>query len=273
MSERSDERKGIDRALKVVRREGQKAAAIHAVVEGAVVLLAVNLGLSTAGIALPGPEYARQAVAAGLGLAVFLGAFLVRIRRPLVEQFEAANPEVREALRTARDAARAGEENAVVRRLYADVLDGLKRTSGTRLVNTRRLVGGLALVMLLSVATVQVSVVGLDLTGESSTDAITGEGADSENDYRGLESGDAILGNETDVEEGDEELDAVISGSGGEGTAEETVDRSYDSSGFSAAGSYEAEQAGFSESDDVEDADIIREYNLEIRGESDGGEE
>jgi hypothetical protein len=270
MSERTDERERLEQALTAVRREGQKAAAIHAVVEGAVVLMTVNFGLTIVGVSLPGPTYARQAVAAALGLAVFLGAFLVRVRRPLVEQFEAANPEVREALRTARDAALDGAENAVARRLYADVLDGLQHASGARLVRTRRLVGGLVLLMLLSVATVQVSVVGLDLAGGSSADALEDDGSDSGNDYRGLESGDKILGNETDVDGGDEDLDAVIGGTGSEAGSGETVNSSAGSGGFSATGSYEAEQAGFSESDDVEDADIIREYNLEIRG---GGDE
>jgi hypothetical protein len=272
MSERSEERERVEQALTAVRREGQKAAAIHAVVEGAVVLLAVNFGLTMVGVGLPGPTYARQAVAAVLGLAVFLGAFLVRIRRPLVEQFEAANPEVREALRTARDAALDDEENAVARRLYADVLDRLQQASGARLVRTRRLVGGLALIMLLSVATVQVSVVGLDLAGRQSDATVEGDAADSGTEYRGLESGDKILGNETDVDGGDEDLDAVIGGTGSEAGSGETVNSSAGAGGFSAAGSYEAQQAGFSASDDVEDAEIIREYNLEIRGGGDDQE-
>ncbi|MEF8841392.1 MAG: hypothetical protein V5A62_07155 [Haloarculaceae archaeon] len=257
-------RERVERAVSRVRREGQKAAAVHAIVDAAAITLAVNLGLSVLGLPLPGPEYARQAVAVGVGLLVGVVEFVARVRVPLVERFEAVNPEVREALRTARDAARAGSETRVAGRLYEDVLAGLRQASSADLVSTRRVAGTVLLVIVLSAVTVQASVVGLDLTN-SPEDVDTGGEDRSDRDYGGLEDGDEILGEETDVDEGSDDLDAVVGGSaGGEGGGE-SQDRSYDSGGFSASGSYDAQQSGFAPSEEVENADIIREYNVRIR--------
>jgi hypothetical protein len=257
-------RERVERAVRRVRREGQKAAAIHAIVDAAAITLAVNLGLSVLGLPLPGPEYAGQAVAVGVGLLVGLGEFVARVRVPLVERFEEVNPEVREALRTARDAARAGAETRVAGRLYEDVLAGLRQASSADLVSTRRLTWAVLLMIVLSAVTVQASVVGLDLTNPPE-DVDTGDGDRAERDYGGLEDGDEILGEETDVDEGSDDLDAVVGGSAGGEGGEESQDRSYDSGGFSGSGSYDAQQSGFAPNEEVENADIIREYNVRIR--------
>jgi len=257
-------RERVERAVRRVRREGYKAAAVHAVVDAAAVALAVNLALTVAGLDLPGPAYARQAVAVGLGLLVGLVEFALRVRVPLVERFEEVNPEVREALRTARDAARSGSETRVAGRLYEDVLGGLRRASSADLVDTRRLAGTVILMLVVSAATVQASVVGLDLTPEP-RDVDTGDRDGSEDDYGGLEDGDEILGEETDVDEGSDDLDAVVGGSSGGDGGGRSEDRSHESGGFSSSGSYDAQQSGFAPAADVENADIIREYNVRIR--------
>lgn len=260
-------RERVERAVRRVRREGQKAAAVHAIVDAAAVTLAVNLGLTVLGLPLPGPEYARRAVAVGVGLLVGVVEFALRVRVPLVERFEDVNPAVREALRTARDAARAGAETRVAGRLYEDVLAGLRRASSADLVSTRRVGATVLLVVVLSVATVQASVVGLDLTNPPE-DVGAGEEDRQDRDYGGLEDGDEILGEETDVDEGSDELDAVVGGSAGGEGGERSQDRSYDSGGFSGSGSYDAQQSGFAPSEEVENADIIRDYNVRIREET-----
>lgn len=257
-------RERVERAVRRVRREGYKAAAIHAAVDAAAVTLGCNLLLTVLGLEIPGPAYTQQAVAVGLGLLVGSVEFGLRLRVPLVERFEAVNPEVREALRTARDSARAGAETRVAGRLYEDVLAGLRRASSADLVSARRVGGTVLLVVVLSVATVQASVVGLDLT-PTREDVDTGETERADRDYEGLQDGDEILGEETDVDGGDDELDAVVGGSAGGDGGEATEDRSYDSGGFSSSGSYDAQQSGFAPAEDVENADIIREYNVRIR--------
>ena len=257
-------RERVERAVRRVRREGYKAAAVQAVVDLAVVTLAVNLALTVLGLDLPGPEYTAQAIAVAVGLLVGVGEFAVRVRVPLVERFEEVNPEVREALRTARDAARSGAETRVAGHLYEDVLEGLRRASSADLVSTRRVAAGIVLVIVLSAVTVQASVVGLDLTG-GPNELDAGNRDQPREDYGGLEDGNEILGEETDVDQGNDDLDAVIGGSSGGSSGEQAQDRSYEGGGFSASGSYDAQQSGFAPPDEVENADIIREYNVRVR--------
>ncbi|PSP71501.1 hypothetical protein BRC70_04685 [Halobacteriales archaeon QH_6_68_27] len=305
-----DARPRVEAALTEVRRECWKAATLHAVVEATAVFFAANLVLVTVD---PGwlptrfvlPEAVGGLLAGALGvsgpvglpgsgtLAFVLGlvAFAVgigyRVRRPLVEQFEAANPEVREALRTARDAVesegqpqegprseRQGPEPAdslMARRLYADVLDGLDRSSGLALVDQRRLGVGVAAVVLLSVLTVQVAV--LDLNLFDADEEITDDGSAPVNNYTGLLDGDQVLGDSEAVEAGEEELNASVESSGG---GQDVGDeQQFPSDGAPGAGApsngVEGQQAGFAAPERVEDAELVREYNRRIRSEDGAG--
>ena len=283
-------------AIAEIRYEGKKAALVYAVVDAVVVFLLANVvltALSPAGLptqvsvptavtepigaavgrsilALSLPAGAVVGIALG-GLWLF-GEYLYRVRQPLVEQFEAANANVTDALRTARDTVEDGAETRMAARLYEDVLAGLKQSSSTALVDSRRLLGTLVVVILLSLATVQVAVVEVSLLDR---DPVETEATDDRPDeYGGLEDGDAILGDGEDVQAGEENLTAEIDSTGGD----QEVDRSQsfpssDTGGpGSASGTVDSQQAGFAGQDDVEDAALIREYNLRIRGDADDGD-
>jgi uncharacterized membrane protein YgcG len=283
------------RAIREVRSEGRKVAAIYAVVDAAFVVLVVNLALrlyrpsvlpeavalpasvAGAGGAVPGAVHGASVVGLLLGVVAGVAEFALRTRRPLVEQFEAANPPVREALRTARDALDDGANTEMATRLYEDVVGRLRETSSAELVGTRRVVLTTVLVVALSIASIQVAVVDLDLT-----DAIGGSNADdgatrtdpveSDPSQDDLQDGDQILGDAEDVSAGDESLNATIEGSGegsgGGGSGSTAPPSSYDSGGFS-GGSVESQRAGFAEQEQIEDAELIREYNLKIRDDGD----
>jgi hypothetical protein len=293
-TEATDVERRIRRALVQIRREGWKVAVIYATVDAALATLLANLvltvfevaalptrtpipgvvldALAAVGVSRAEPTVSSAAVVGlGLGLLVFGVEVAWRVRRPLVEQFEAANPDLRESLRTARDAVRHDRRSRIVERLYADVLAGLREASSVGLVDLRRVAATLLLVSLVSVATIHLAVVDVSVAGlgePNSTGPQTG-GTDSE--YAGLQDGSSILGEPEDVPEGREELDAAIdtSGSGsGEGSDAGSA-AAYDSSGFDDSATVETQRAGFSERERLEDAELIREYNLRIREESD----
>ncbi|MFB6223095.1 MAG: hypothetical protein ABEH86_05410 [Haloarcula sp.] len=294
VTEGSQGRKRMAAALTEVRREGKKAALIYAVVDAVLLFLAVNVTLSvlsptglptqlsvpatvtepvgaTVGHSLPELSLPTGAVVGvAVGTLWFVSEYLYRVHKPLVERFEAANSNVADALRTARDAVEDGAETRMAARLYEEVLDSLKQSSGVALVDTRRLLGTLVVVILLSLATVQVAVVDIGLLaqdGPSDTESPT----DHQQEYEGLKNGDSVLGDSEDVQAGDENLTAQIDSTGGD----EEVDRnkqfpSSDSDGpGSASGTVDSQQAGFTGPEDVEDAELIREYNLEIREQDD----
>ncbi|MFA1611043.1 DUF7502 family protein [Halobellus rubicundus] len=274
-------------ALAEVRREVRKAAAVYAVVDAALVALAANLLLSLftpaaldAYLGLPGVAYAAlrsvpligdvapravqatSLVAVALGLATFAAEYLLRLREPLVEQFEAANPEVREALRTARDAVGDRSETPMARRLYDDVIARLESTSTGELVATRRVAVTVLLVVVVSLASVQVALVNPDLGGLLGPDDGAGIEQPEDDD---LQDGDRILGDSEDVQAGDDLENITVTGSGepiGDGATAPGGD-GYGSGGGS--GEFESQQAGFAGSERIEDAELVREYNLRIR--------
>ncbi|MEF8852479.1 MAG: hypothetical protein V5A44_09405 [Haloarculaceae archaeon] len=290
-----DTRPRIERALREVRRECWKAATLHAAVEAAVVFLAANLVLGVvepswlpARYPLPASVNDRLAdalggvgqlavpgsatLAAALAVLAFGVGVGVRVRRPLVEQFEAANPPVREALRTARDAVDSDADSAMARRLYGDVLDRLAKTSGLALVDGRRVAVTVLVAALLSVATVQVAVADPALF-DPADDAGEDGPAEPETNYTGLLDGDRVLGDSEAVEAGDEELNASVESTGGGQDVGE--DQQFPANAGPATGAsgdgVDSQQAGFAAPERVEDAELVREYNRRIRAGDGGG--
>lgn len=278
----------IRAALSEVRREVRKAAVIHAASEGALVAVAVGLLLSvvtpaalSGAIGLPGvvfealrrlPAIGAVAprtialgwvVAVGLGVVAFAAAFGLRLRRPLIEQFEAANPPVREALRTARDAVEGGRDTEMARRLYADVIATLRETSSLELVEGRRLLVTVILVAGIAVAGVQVAVVNPDLGGLlAGGDA--GPGVQQPDDDEDLQDGEEILGDAEDVEAGDEIENITVPGTG-EGGDDGPIAPGVGTGSGGGSGEFDSQQAGFAGNERIEDAELVREYNLRIR--------
>ena len=280
----------ITSALSEVRREVRKAAAVHAAAEGALVAVVATLLLSLAApaplsgsVSLPGVVFGiltdlpvvgpvaprtvalGSVVAVGVGGVVAGGAYLLRLRQPLIEQFEAANPPVREALRTARDAVDGGSDTEMARRLYADVIATLRETSTFELVDARRLTVTVVLVAVVTVASVQVAVINPDLAGvlPGGNDPATAIERPEEDDDE-LQDGDDILGDAADVESGDQVENITVPGTG-EGSGDGPTAPGGGTGGGGGTGEFDSQQAGFAGDDRIEDAELVREYNLRIR--------
>jgi hypothetical protein len=287
----------IRAALAEVRREVRKAALVHAAAEGTLVAVVANLLLSLvtpAALAgsLPLPAVVFEAlrrvpavgavaprtvgvaplVAAGVGGVGFVAASLLRLRRPSVERFEAANPSLREALRTARDAVESGggSDSEMARRLYADVIARLRAASTLELVDARRLTVTVVVVAVVAVAGVQVAVVDPDLDGVLAGGSDPGAAVDRPDDDD-LRDGDEILGDAEDVEAGDEIENVTLPGTG-DGTEEGPTAPGGGTGGGGGAGEFDSQQAGFAGDERIEDAELVREYNLRIREFDDGTE-
>jgi hypothetical protein len=267
VSSRPDAGERVGRGIATVRREVLKAAVLHATVYAALAILCVNLVATVSGVESVG----RLAVAGLAGVLTFGATVRLRTRTPPVEQFEAVNPPVAEALRTARDALDRGDDSTVARRLYADVLAGLGRASSADLVDGRRLATAVVLLFGVAAATVGAGAAGLDLLpADEAGPTPEGDPAPSDSAYDGLADGEDILGEETDVAGVEDDRDAVVGGTGGgDAAANDTdPDRAFETGGFADSGAFEAQSAAFAGDDDVRNADIIREYNVRIRQDS-----
>lgn len=296
-------------ALSEIRREGLKAGLVHAGIESAFVLLASTYGFNRLGVApgrytteLPpsvagglndvfarlGSSYSLEA-GMTLGLArstalafVVTAAFFmidlsVTYRLRTVEAFESINPEVREALRTARDVSLDGETNTMARGLYRDVIARLKDTSSAGFVSKRRLLANLALVLFLGVVVIVASTLSLHFGGLGAGGLFGGgggsgggaatqqQGGDS-TEYSGLKSPEEVLGEEGEVGSGSDEQALQLDRGGSSGTAGGSGGYGDNFQG-SSSGSVDAQRSGYSSGDRIEDSELVKEYNLRIRGE------
>ena len=281
--------KRMRRAIRQVRREGLKVAVIYAVVDAAFVALVVNLALrvtTPAELPLtlpwpravfdaivgytgsqPGPLQTSIVVGLAVGAVVFAGELAVRMQRPFVEQFEGANPEIQDALRTARDRVRNDRDSRMAVALYEDVLAMLRRTSSVGLLNVTRVFVTILLISAVSLASIQVAVVDLNIRDFEGDDQLDTEGTDRE--YEGLKDASGVLGEPEDVTAGQETLNTTLSTQGGGDDGSGSSAAAYQSSGFSGASDIEGQEAGFAEGEQLEDAELIRDYNLKIRAEDD----
>jgi hypothetical protein len=278
-----DPRAHVEAAIRDVRREGYKAAAIYAVADASLAAVVAAAAVRFAGpgrlpeaVSLPlggDPATLTTAAVAAVLAWVVVGPpeFALRVRRPLVERFGAANPEMAEALRTARDAVEAGRDGPMARRLYADVLADLRGASSAGLVDATRVALTVVLVVGVGVAGVQVAVLGIDVAplpadGDAGAGAGpgTGAGANGTNgEFDGLEDGSQVLGDPEDVTAGDNPQNATVDPVRAGGEEAGPPPSSYEESGFSSA--VEGQRAGYVDEERPEDADLIREYNLAIR--------
>lgn len=262
----------IREALAEVRKEGLKAAVLVAAVDATLAAALVTLASSLSGIpalsrAVAGSVTGGHVLAVLAAVAVGGAELAWRRRRPTVERFEAGNPEVREALRTARDAVDADRADSVARTLYEDVLERLSDTSSLALVPWRRLGATVVLVVLVSGLTLAVSV-GAPAPAPTATDPGPSESVDGSvggqtNGTEGLRDGDEVLGDPTNVSAGDRNLTASVeAGTGGEGDREPADRGGY---GGDDRPAVESQRAGYASTGSVEDADLIREYTLALQ--------
>ena len=295
---RPDPREELLAAVSEISREAKKAAFLQAALDAMLVFVVLRLALqltpvgdgsgalvsvpipgglagalSGVGIILPDPVTVTGAGAATVLTAVswFVADALLRYDRLGIERFEADNPVVEEALRTARDTAEVDADNPVATELYREVLGRLEDTSSRAFLRRRQLVAVVAGIAFVSAATVGVAGLGLSpigTGGDADVGAVGGAGGGGGGGAGGESSGSGggadLLGEEGEVERGTDDRSLRLRGEG-EGQAGGGGD--YSGGSFDAdPGSVEASRAEFSEEERPEEAELVRAYTERIRG-------
>jgi hypothetical protein len=134
-------------------------------------------------------------------------------------------------------------------------------------VNVPRVFVTILVIVALSFASIQVAVVDLNIRDLNDDDPTSQDDPDSE--YEGLQDASGVLGEPEDVTAGEETLNTTLATQGGGDDGSASSASAYQSGGFSGAGDVEGQEAGFAEREQLEDAELIREYNLRIRAEDD----
>jgi len=269
-------------AEKEIRVEGAKAAFLHAVVEATLAALAGVFFLSSSEIGPEsvGPLSGPVAVSIFVALLFGVSSFYLTYRRRTLETFEELNPNVREALRTARDSARDGEETEMAQHLYEDVAEQLKSTSAEGFVSLKRVMASVGLIVAVGLFLLHASFFGVGGPGDGLFGLDENAGGDSAPDdgqqageggatqYDELRDPEEVMGEEGEVLQGTEEEQVQLrtggEGEGGEigerGTTGEIEDRVGESN-------VDAQRAEFAPEEEIEDAELVKEYNLRVRDE------
>lgn len=294
-------------AVSEIRREAAKAAAVHALLDAMAVFVALRLTMQLLSVgdgAAPLITVPMPAAIAGLlwdvGIAVpdpiglspgslvvtaTAASWLVvdatlRYERLGVERFEAHNPAVAEALRTARDAAERDVETPVATALYQTVLRRLTETSSRPFLRRRQLIGATVVLVCCSAGLVGVAGAGiapLDGGGDAAVTVDagaggagsgtgvsgTGAGGTGGNSTDGTNGSADLLGAEGAVERGSTNRSLRLAGDG-----ESDSDGAY-RGGSAAVGSADVDpsRAAFSNEERPEAADLVRAYTERIRAE------
>lgn len=288
-------------AVAEIRREAAKAAAVHAVLDAMLVFAVLRLSLQllsvgdgaepvaavpvpdavggslrAIGIAVPDPVGVSAAalVVSATAVSWLVADAAFRYERLGVERFEAHNPVVEEALRTARDAAASDVETPVATELYRTVLRRLEETSSRAFLRRRQLFGVVAALALCSAGIVGVAGAGISpVDGGGDVEVAAGAGGGgaggSGTGGGGGTGGGAsrsggsadLLGEEGTVERGSETRSVRLRGEGPD-------DGSGEYGGESVAvdsSDVDASPAEFTDEQRPEAADLVREYNERIR--------
>lgn len=266
-------------AEKEIRKEGAKAAFLHAVVEATLVALVGVFVLSSSG-AVPetvGPVSGEVVIGVVVAFLFGIVSFYLTYRRRTVETFEKLNPRVKEALRTARDSARDGDESEMAKKLYEDVAKELQSTSAEGFVSTKRIATSVVLLLGLGMLLLHVSFVGVGGSGDGIFGLSGGTGSqDTSEDSQGSEGGtgeydelqnpDEVLGEEGEVLQGteDEEVQLRTGGDGEGGDVGETGTTG-DINDRRGSSEIDPQRAEFADTEEIEDAELVKEYNLRVR--------
>ena len=284
-------------AVAEIRREAAKAAAVHAALDAMVVFAVLRLSLQllsvgdgaepvaavpvpdavggslrAIGVAVPDPVgvSAASLVVAATAVSWLAADAAFRYERLGVERFEAHNPGVAEALRTARDAAASDVETPVATELYRTVLRRLEETSSRAFLRRRQLVGVVVALALCSAGIVGVAGAGISPVdgGDVDVAASAGGGGGSGTGGGGTDGGASgsggsadLLGEEGTVERGTDNRSVRLRGEGPDDGSGEYGDGSVavDSSDV------DASPAEFTDEQRPEAADLVRAYTERIR--------
>lgn len=294
----------IREAIEEIRNEGLKAALVHGVVESTLVLIALAVGLSLAhtpsipetvatpssvvgalndaaasagytGTPFPEPYTVSGAlvVAVGVALVFFVIDVALVYRSRTVEAYESFNPEVREALRTARDAAEDGRDDTMTRQLYADVLARLDATSSEEFISGRRMAMSLFLIVGIGLLMMYASVLGFNFQpgdglfpggGGGGGSQATADSQDTSTEKRAAwDDASGVLGEEKPPAAGGSDTVGVSLTQSGSASA--------DGGGGSEPGEFpdttgevETERSGYDQQEQIEDAELVKGYSLRV---------
>jgi hypothetical protein len=252
----------VERLLRRLKVEFIKVNLLQAALDSILVFLGLNLATFFIGLNVM-QGVSNTAALAGISSVLFAADLIYRASRYRLELFEKRNPELREALRTARD--NLDEDSIVAQSLFEDVLDRARGVKSESIVPSGLIIQKILAVGALSFMTVVSGVADLQLL-ESTGGAgvlpditqVTGSGdEESSEDEVEIRNASKIYDDGSEIEVSERLINFSVEGEG------ET-----DPSDRQAEQQRRSQDLGFTASPSrlEDDLGLARRYSLEIRG-------
>ena len=244
----------IIQALKSLKIEVIKVSILHAILDTAILILVVNFILFLLGL-----DSTRVIISliAGCIFAVF--DFIFRFKDFRLQTYEKYNPEVSEMLRTAHD--NVTRDNEVVKVLFQDVIKKLRFSSTYQLIQHKRAMMKIAVLFVLSLSTMTFTVIQLQFPQVPTPVETLSAKIQTVNILN-----DNIYGEKSNIEIGERELQLILSSSTNINLNQiKDIDEvDFQRENFPVEVAAQAEAT--SEEEIPQDFELIKNYNLRIRG-------
>ncbi len=241
-------------ALKSLKMEVLKVSLLHALLDAGIAVLAINIVLFFLGLGL---FRIPISLAVGCGVAIF--EFSIKFKNFKLETYEKYNPEVAEMLRTAHD--NVGKDNEVVKVLFQDVIKKLRFSSTYQLIQHKRAMVKIGVLFVLSLSTMTFTVIKIQFP-----ESVQVQSLNATIQSVNIMKDNSIYGEKSNIEIGERELQLILSSSTNINLDQikdiDEVDFQRENFPIEVVAQAEAT----SEEEVPEDFELIKNYNLRIRG-------
>lgn len=246
----------VEKLLRRLKIEFVKVNILQACLDSIMFFLGFNLVTYTLSLEITGP-YSNFHVLLGLTGLFFLSDLFYRVRKYNVELYEEKNPELDEILRTARD--NIDRQNIASQALFDELVDRARNVTSESIIPSQEIIKKIMAIGVLCSLTVISGLSGFQVDVQTNAlvpdiDVPGGGEEDSGNESVTLRNGTSILGDPSDIDVEQRDLEFEISGNG------EASNQEFSFSSDSEDFSMESSRSGVDEN-----RRLAREYSTALR--------
>lgn len=244
----------IENAFIEIKREAFKTSLLHAVLDSSIAVLIVNLFFFLLNL---GPE--RIIVSIAVGGFLFVINFRMRYKNFKLKTFEMYNPQVAEMLRTAYD--NKDRKDDIAKSLFSTTIKKLRLSSTYMMINHKKAIIKISSLFVISLATMTLTIItiefpdlGFDEQPEINIETVK------------ILTDNSIFGEKEDIQIGERELELILSASSNINIDEIKNIEEIDFQRENFPTEIIAQGEITSDEELPEDFELIKNYNLRIRG-------
>ncbi len=203
----------VEKLMRRLKIEFVKVNILQACLDSIMLFLGANLFVYIFNLNIAGP-YSNFQILAGITAVFFIMNLAFRVRKYNVELYEEKNPELNEMLRTARD--NIDRKNIASQALFDEIVEKARKMSSDSIIPAKSIMQKVLVIGVLSFVTIFSGLAGFQIEGSEAAifDGIEMSGEDEEPTEPDIRNGSEILGEPTEIDIEERELEFEIEGAG-----------------------------------------------------------